>query len=139
MFQTYKIETAEEESLRDSLTLDKIMDIIEDPEIKCDLPTYTSKLKLHSLPMTSRMFHLDRAKYIGRYENYAEEYQKLAMILGQKDFDIPHYKHVGNIKVKLDHSKNPPEMVDMSQFSSSTLERVRKIFLQDFETFGYKL
>jgi hypothetical protein len=124
MFKEISVSTDEEEEMKNNLRLDSMLDIVEDDSIAVIPADYLSTLRLHSIPMTSPYFCMEHADYIGRYEQFTEEYRKIAIRLGIQIYEIPHFR-----KTTRQH---------YSQYFTIRLrERVEEIFKHDFSTFGY--
>ena len=125
MFQGYATATEEEKVFQAGLTLQRVMEVVENPEVSPVGNSYRSKLKLHCLPMTAPFFHLDQATEIYRFENYPEEYQRLAHQLGVPAGDVPHWRK----SIRQPHQ---------SYYTTRDRRRAEQLFQADLEAFGYE-
>lgn len=125
MFRDYKVANAGEEQLRAGLTLDRIMDVIEDDAIAIDNRTFLGKLKLHAIPMTHPNYDVGRANFIGRFETFGADYLRLARELGLDVDTVAHHRAREN---SLDYR---------GFYTPETAARARRLLAEDCETFQY--
>lgn len=125
MFRDYKVRTTEEQRFRELLTLDTLMDVIEDDRISIHGDDYMAKLRLHAVPMTHPSFCIDRAEYIGRFENFEQDYREVAQQLGVRVGSVPHER------------KSAP-MDYRPWFSNEQRRRAERLLAADLDRFGYR-
>lgn len=128
MFQTFDASNEAETQFRSTITLDTIMDVIEDPNVpicahKSD--TYMPKLKLHALPMTHPFLNLHKAKDIYRFEQFAEEFIRLAQKLNLPAGQVPHQRKTE----KRDEYRK--------YYSDAQRKRAESVFANDLREFKY--
>ena len=124
MFREYAVVTDAERNVRDALTIEGMLDVVEDPAIAPSGDAYLSKMKLHSMPMTSPFYHLDRVTDICRFEAFGCEYRRLAAGLGLKVEETPHFR------------KSQRESFQ-AYFNRRDRQRAQDVFRHDLSTFGY--
>lgn len=124
MFKNYCVDTDEEKNFRDSLTLQRMMDVVENPDFSPVGDNYFSKLKLHCLPMTSPFFHLTQVADIYRFEDFPASYGKLAQRLGRTVEKVP-------------HCRKSVRRIYQSYYTARERVRAESLFRADLEEFGY--
>ncbi|WP_119290990.1 sulfotransferase family 2 domain-containing protein [Azohydromonas sediminis] len=125
MFRGYKTRTLEEQRFKESLTLDRLMDVIEDEKLPIGGDGYMAKLRLHAVPMTHPFYCIDRAEYIGRFERFEQDYREVARLLGIRVWSVPHER------------KSAP-MDYRPWFSAAQRRRAERLLAADLDRFGYR-
>jgi hypothetical protein len=108
------------------LTIDKALDIIQDPNISTKTAGFASHVKRHLVPMTSDCVCIESAQQIFRFENYDTEYDRLAYVLQVKIKSTP---HILKSKRRLHYRQ---------YFNAHSKTRALTIFANDLEIFGYE-
>ncbi len=124
MFQGYAVANDAEKAFRAELTLERVMDVVEDPSISPDGDNYFSRLKQHALPMTTPIFCLHDVNDIYRFEDFDAEYRRLARRLGVECGEVPHLRK----------SQRQPYP---AYFSNRDRHRAESLFHEDLREFGY--
>ncbi|MBA4148289.1 MAG: sulfotransferase family 2 domain-containing protein [Verrucomicrobia bacterium] len=124
MFQTYAVATDAEKDFQTGLTLDRIMDVIEAPDIAIIGNGFFPKLKLHSIPITHPYFCMRQVKEIFRFEEFDAAYLKLAKTLGLACEQVPHFR-------KSDRDSF------QKYFSDKERQRAEAIYSGDLQEFNY--
>jgi hypothetical protein len=125
MFRDYPIQTAEEASFRDGLTLQRILDVIEDRSIAPGTDGYFPKLKLHALPMTAPLFMFDKVRDFYRFEDFTTAYRQLAERLGLDCGEVPHLRKTDRQDYR-------------AYYSEADRARAEAVFGGDLARFGYR-
>jgi hypothetical protein len=126
MFKTYGVASDDEASLRESLDLHRVLDIVEDPDVGMQGTDYRSKLKLHTAPYTHPFFCLDRVTHVARYERFEKEYRTLAGRLGiEQTAPPPHLRQTDRGHYR-------------SYIDAALRRRIEQLYAGDLGPFGYK-
>ena len=125
MFHAYKVTTEAEFQSRLSLSVSKILDVLEDDNIVPQNEGFTGKLKLHTIPMTHKAYNIGHAHFIGRFENFSHDYGVLARKLGLPE-EVKHLR-----------ARNQP-LEYRSRFTKEDRMRAERIFREDCDMFGYE-
>lgn len=113
------------QNLNEELTIEGLLNIIQNSKIKANSNGFLSHVKRHVIPMTSDYSNIQYAKHIYKFEQFAEEYAKLAMALNVTIKTIPH-------KLKSKNRRHYREY-----FDDRLLERATNIFSTDLKQFDY--
>lgn len=123
MFARYPVTSPGEARLRDSLTIERALDLVEDAEAPVATTGFEANLKLHVLPMTDARYQLHRADFIGRFERFEADYRVIAERLGLAG-DPPHRRR----------ATTAPDAVAIAP---ATRARILRVYEADFERFSY--
>jgi hypothetical protein len=125
MFRHYRTVDGDEERFQRDLSLELLMDLVEDDTIPIDEPSLRCKTRRHALPMTDPGMHLHRSHFIGRFERFATDYQRLAHELGVEIDEIPHQRKTDPIDYR-------------TFYSADQVQRAERIYRHDLREFGYR-
>ena len=120
MFQRYPTRSWKERWQRRCLTIDRVLDIVEDQSIPLFETTFLSKVRLHHIPMTHPTLMLQHARYLADFDNFHNEVEHIASKLGIVSPEIPHLR-------KNDRKVPSPVLNDV------TKERFLKVYRSDLE------
>lgn len=124
MFRQAPARDANDAQLRRSLTLDVLMDILEEASPHEEIGL-RNKIRGHSLPMSTAGLHLDRCDFLGRFECFERDYRQVAGRLGLSVAAVPHERSTGS------HDYRP-------LFSPAQRARAERIYAEDLARFGYR-
>jgi len=124
MFRQAPARDENDAQMRRSLTLDVLMDILEEPPSREEIGLRT-KIRGHSLPMSTPGLHLDRCDFLGRFESFERDYRQLASRLGIVVAAVPHERSTGSQDYR-------------TLFSPAQRARAERIYTEDLARFGYR-
>lgn len=125
MFSTYPTDTGEEELFRQNITVETVLDIVENENIDLYEKSYFSKLRLHTIPATSTIDHIKSVDFIGRFENFPEDYSKAA-------------KALGVCSNRIQHLRKQTDKQDWKNLDRTSLNRALNLYKTDFDQFSYE-
>lgn len=125
MFRDYPVSDGADRSFQKSLSLDHVMDVIEDETIPVGERSYLSKLRMHALPLTHPLVHIHRATFVGRMERFEDDYRALGEWIGLSVNQVP-------------TERLRAEALDYRGFySPQTRRRAQVLLARDADTFNY--
>ncbi len=125
MFQRAPAQDAADAERRRTLSLDLLMDILEDPRPAHEQLALYAKIRGHALPMSTPGLHLDRCAFLGRFEQFERDYRRVASRLGLCVTAVPHERRT----VAEDYRR---------LFSPAQRARAEQIYAADLARFGYR-
>ncbi len=109
-----------------SLTLNRVLSVVEDESISVYDNNYWGLLKLHAIPMTHPHYRLHEADFIGKFESLESDWRSLCGTIG-----LEHRS--------LDRLKNSGRNAHYSTFyDPGTRKRAERLFAEDLVKFGYR-
>lgn len=113
--------------LEPGMSLKAFLEIVTDESI--DIGSHEragrTRVRNHTLPQTHEYYSIDQANFVGRFESFNEDVNKLFLRL-QLNADLPSPKHV---------TKRGPYQ---QYFDTETLAVATEYYSQDLQTFGYQ-
>ncbi len=109
-----------------TLTLAKVLDVIEDESISIYNKNYWGKLKLHAVPITHPHYRIEEVDFLGKFENLEEDWKALCQSLSMPHQPLGRLRESGRSE---HHSKF---------FNHEIRERCERIFAKDMVKFGYR-
>lgn len=125
MFESYQVKNAAEEEERAALDMHRLMDVIEDDSIRLEGYNFLSKLRSHAVPITHSFYKIERADFIGRFENFERDYRAAAERIGIPCDEVPHMR------------ASTEEPYDR-RFTPETRKRAEALLRDDLERFDYR-
>ncbi|MFM7264655.1 MAG: sulfotransferase family 2 domain-containing protein [Cyanobium sp.] len=125
MFQRGPAGDAADAARRRNLSLDLLMDILEDPRPAHGQLALDAKIRDHALPMSTPALHLDRCDFLGRFEDFERDYRQVASRLGLAVSTVP-------------HERRSPAEDYRPLFSPAQRARAERIYAADLARFGYR-
>jgi hypothetical protein len=92
MFRNHSVRTWGERWQRYRLTIDAVLNIVEDESISISQDSYVSKLRLHHLPLTHPDLMVGRAEYLADFAEFRLETARIAAALNMPLPEIPHLR-----------------------------------------------
>ena len=109
------------------LTLEQFLNIAMDDSIPFDGPTrdtFEIKLRHHALPQTHPFYCLDKADYVGRFENLNADFKIICDKLGLEG-ELPHWNRTSRDSYQ-------------QYFDDNTRRITEEFYAQDIEQLGYE-
>lgn len=125
MFQQAPAADAADAERRRNLSLDLLMDILEDPRSAGNQVSLYAKIRGHALPMSTPGLHLDRCGFLGRFEHFERDYRRVAERLGLAVSSVPHERRTAPADYR-------------PHFSPAQRARAERIYGADLARFGYR-
>jgi hypothetical protein len=107
------------------LTLELMLQLIEDEQKTVEGADLHARLKRHSIPMTDPYFGLQYVNYVARFEAFEKEWKRLCNILEIPLQPIPHCR-----------ASDPHDY--RSYFTPELQREVERIFAKDLELYNYQ-
>ncbi|MBX3495767.1 MAG: sulfotransferase family 2 domain-containing protein [Parvibaculum sp.] len=107
------------------LSTNRFVDIVCDDSIGYGLKNTREKIRHHTLPQTHPYNCLKYAKFIGRYERFADD---LKIVFEKLEMDVSEIPHMRASK-KADWK---------TVFSDKHIQRLTEFYAEDFERLGYE-
>jgi len=108
-----------------ALTLEKVLDVVEDDSIDIYEESYWGKLKQHAMPITHSHYRIGEVDFLGRFETLDIDWRALCGLLSLD------YQPLGRIK------SSGRTRHYATFFDWRCRERAFSIFAEDLQTFGY--
>ena len=117
-----------------NLSLNDVLDITSDDSILFDArrSSFEEILKHHSLPMTHPFNALDDADFIGRFESLHDDWAYICRQIKLTYKELPQM----NYSARKAMEKFPSGY--SKYFDRDLIDRVRKVYSEDFSRFGYE-
>tara|TARA_R110000868_G_scaffold43693_4_gene146719 strand:+ start:586 stop:1146 length:561 start_codon:yes stop_codon:yes gene_type:complete len=108
-------------------SLDQFIDIVLNDDIIFDenRQTTAERIRHHVMPQTHPFFCLDQADFVGRFETYEEDLNKILNKVGMPAADVGHHR-------KTQHSGWREILPD------STVDRLVRFYADDFSVLSYE-
>lgn len=107
------------------LTIEKVLDVVEDESIDIYEDSYWGKLRQHAIPITHKHYQIEEVDFLGRFETLNLDWKALCGLLSLDYQPLARLKNSQRIR----HYS--------SFFDWRTRERAFQIFRNDLESFGY--
>ena len=111
------------------IELNSFLSIVIDESIAFDgrsRETTVEKIRHHTLPQVHPYHCLDRADFVGRFENLASDFDVICQRLGIEATGLPHW------------NRTKRDVDFMRYFDSGSIKIVNEYFRDDFEQLGYQ-
>jgi len=109
----------------EDLTFERFIEIVKDDAVDIwRRKTYEEKLKHHAIPQTHPDNCLEHADFVGRFENFRDDFKKVCNHLGIEG-ELPH------LNVSTSRQKEP------IAYDSTIIEFIQDYYEADFERLGY--
>ena len=110
---------------RSALTLEKVLDVVEDDSIDIYKEDYWGKLRQHAMPITHPHYRIEEVDFLGRYETLELDWRALCGLLSMDALPLGRLKDSGRVQ----HYS--------SFFDQRVRDRANEIFKEDLRMFGY--
>lgn len=122
MFKTHRAAKSPEElEFKNTLSIQKIIRIVDDPNIKPAMHPYFCRLKSHALPLTSELIGINDAEQIFKFEHFDLTWFGIAEYLAVREPELIHEK--------INH--------DRIELTTNDKRLIADYYRRDFEEFGY--
>ena len=125
MFQKYPPGNTNDFSVA-TLTLDRVLDVVEDDSVGIYDDDFWSKLKLHAIPMMHPHYRMQETDFVGRFETLEADWRTLCKTLKIKHQPLEHFRQSG----RSEHYS--------AFYNQFTQKRASRIFAKDLVKFGYR-
>lgn len=109
-----------------SLTIEKVLDVVEDESIDIHEDSYWGKLKQHAIPVTHPHYRIEEVDFLGRFETLEHDWRALAGLLSIDYQPLARLRNANRTRPYASFYDRP------------TRERAAQIFEKDLATYGYR-